>query len=366
MPKASAKALPGMNEIKRILILRWGGVGDFLLTLPAIYSVKRTFVNAHIAIMGNADTIALASTPEYGDEFLEFEWAILGGPVESTEAARFRMIRKFGEFDLILNYHSIGPLDELLQECGVDYLTFDDAVFSGERRHASEHFRCFLRKISVPSIYSRPKVYLSQGERQFALNYLALLGIELGRDCTVTVHPGSGDPRKRWFPDRYRKVISAITGRGATVLLLSGPGEDEFLKLVLEGVEPCNVFIVRDLPIRKVAAVIERATLFLGNDSGLMHLASAVGTPIVALFGPSDPVTWGPIGSQSVVLIGNCSETSLDVEVCRSCAFQECLHSIGTEEVIRVVIDRLEYLRGSLSRTCLGYHHTGFVYGTPS
>jgi ADP-heptose:LPS heptosyltransferase len=366
MPKASAKALPEMSEVKRLLILRWGGVGDFLLTLPAVYSARRAFPRAHVAIMANPDTIALASTPEYGDEFLEFEWAIGGGPVASKEAARSRMTRKFREFDLIINYHSIGPVDGLLQECGVHSLTFDDAVFSGERRHASEHFRSFLRKISVPSIYSRPKVYLSQDERQFALNYLARLGIECGRDRAVAVHPGSGDPRKRWFPDRFRKVISAMTGRGAKILLFTGPEEEEFVKLVVEGIEPRNLSIVRDLPIRKVAAVIERATLFLGNDSGLMHLASSVGTPIVALFGPSDPVTWGPVGARNIVLIGNCSRTNLDVEVCRSCDFQECLHSIKADEVVRVVIDRLEYLWGSLSRTCLANHHAGFLQGTPS
>lgn len=366
MPKASAKALPDMREVKRLLILRWGGVGDLLLTLPAVYSARRAFPSAHVAITANPDTIALASTPEYGDEFLEFEWAIGGGPVASKEAARSRMMRKFREFDLIVNYHSIGPIGGLLQECGVHSQTFDDAVFSGERRHASEHFCDFLRKISVPSIYSRPKVYLSQDERQFALNYLTRLGIECGRDCTVAVHPGSGDPRKRWFPDRYRKVITAMAGRGAKILLLTGPEEVKFVELVVEGIPPRNLFVVRDLPIRKVAAIIERATLFLGNDSGLMHLASSVGTPIVALFGPSDPVTWGPVGARNIVLIGNCSRTNLNAEECRSCDFQECLHSIEADEVVRVVMDRLEYLRGSLSRTCLGYHHGGFVHGTPS
>jgi ADP-heptose:LPS heptosyltransferase len=356
MAEAIIKSPPHQTVIKRILILRWGGVGDFLLTLPAIYSVRKHFPHAHIAIMGSTDTIDLAASKEYADEFLHFDWAISSDWREAREAARLGMMQKLKEFDFIINYHSFGQVDALLDDCGVNYLSFEDKVFLRERKHASEHFCDLLRSIPAASVFSRPKVYLNSEERRFAINFLNHHGLDLRNDCIIAVHVGSGDPQKRWFPDRYRDVISSIVGSGAKVLLLSGPSDDDIVGLVYEGAERDNVFIVRGIPIRKVAAIIERSTLFLGNDSGLMHLASAVGIPIVSLFGPSDPVTWGPIGARNVIVIGNCTRIDLDEEACRSCGFQECLDSIKTEDVIRVVRERLKYLRSFLSANCLGRH----------
>ena len=356
MTAAPSKSPPHQTKTMRILILRWGGVGDFLLTLPAIYSVRKHFSHAHIAIMGNADTIDLAAGKEYADEFLPFDWAVSSHRQEAREAARLGMIQKLKEFDFIINYHSLGQVDALLDDCGVYYLGFEDKVFLGERKHASEHFCDFVRSIPAASVFSLPKVYLSSEERRFALNFLNDHGLDLRNDCIVAVHVGSGDPRKRWFPDRYGEVISSIVGSGAKVFLLSGPSDDDIVAQVYEGVERNKVFIVRGIPIRKVAAIIDRATLFLGNDSGLMHLASAVGTPTVSLFGPSDPVTWGPIGPRNVIVIGNCTRMDLGEAACRSCGFQECLDSIKTEDVIRVVRERLKYLRSFLSANCLGCH----------
>jgi ADP-heptose:LPS heptosyltransferase len=87
-----------------------------------------------------------------------------------------------------------------------------------------------------------------------------------------------------------------------------------------------------------------------------MHRASAVGTPVVSLFGLFDPVIWEPLGDRNVVVIGHCSRTDLTAEECRSCAFQECLDSIDTEGVIRVVRERLKSLRGSPPANCMGQH----------
>jgi ADP-heptose:LPS heptosyltransferase len=356
MTEAASQSPPHRTQIKRILVLRWGGVGDFLLTLPAIYSVRRHFRHAHLAIMGSADTIDLAASTEYADELLPFEGAISSDWPEAREAARLRMMQQVREFDLVINYHPFARVDELLVESGVNYVNFADEVFLRERKHASEHFCDFVRSITAAPVFSRPKVYLSAGERQFALNFLNDHGFVLRNNCVVAVHVGSGDPRKRWFPDRYREVIGSLVAGGAKVLLLAGPADDDIVRRVYEGAEQAKVFIVREFPIRKVAAILERATLFLGNDSGLMHLAAAVGTPVVALFGPSDPVTWGPLGPRNVIVMGHCPGTDVEVEACRLCEFQACLDSIQTAEVIGVVRERLRYLRSFLSVSCLGHH----------
>ena len=288
------------------MILRWGGVGDFLLTLPAVHFIRRFFRNAHIAIMGSSETIALGSSVEYADEFLQFDWAVSRRRRETREAARLAMVRKLREFDFIVNFHPFESLDKLLDESGTSYTSFDDKVFFVQRKHASRNFCDFVRSIPIPAVFSRPRVYLSPRERQFALKYLGDCGLNWRRDRIVAVHAGSGDPGKRWFPDRYRDLVRCLARSGVKVLLLSGPLDGGIVNLVYEGAGSDNVSIVSGLPIRKVAAIIEKSTLFLGNDSGLMHLAAAVDTAVVALFGPSDPVISGPVGNRNVLLVGNC------------------------------------------------------------
>ena len=338
------------------MILRWGGIGDFLLTLPAIAALRQHFRNAHFAIMGSKSTLDLAASPAYADELLLFDWAVASDQQEVREAGRVGMMQKLQQFNFIINYHPSGPVNGLLNDCGVNYLNFEDEAFLRDRKHASEHFCDLVRSIAADAVFPRPRVYLSSEERRFARIFLQEHGVNWRNDGIVAVHVGSSDPRKRWFPDRYREVIQAIVAGGVQVLLLSGPGDDDVVRLVYEGAPREKIFLLRGLPIRKVAAIIELSMLFLGNDSGLMHLASAVGIPIISLFGPSDPVTWGPIGSRNVVVVGDCPEVDLHAAVCRACIPQKCLDAIKTEDMIRLVKERLKDLRRFLSTHCLGCH----------
>lgn len=342
--------------VKRLLVLRWGAVGDFLLTLPAIYSLRRHYCNAHIAVMADAHAVSLASSIEYADEFLEFDYAITSDERKARESARLSMLHTFEKFDFIVNFHSFSLLDELLEESGARYTSFCGEVFQEKSKHASRHYRDFIESMLIPPVYSRPKVYLSRGERLFALKYLSDRGLNWRRDCIVALHAGSGDPRKRWFPDRFREVSRRLLEIGAKVMLLSGPFDTEVVNFVRKGLEREGAFIVCDLPIRKVAALMERAMLYVGNDSGLMHLASAVDTPVVSIFGPSSPLVWGPTGPWNTVLVGKCSREEWTLEECKACKFQECLDSVRVEDVTGAALNKLRQLARSSSVQCPGHY----------
>jgi len=238
----------------------------------------------------------------------------------------------------------------------LNYANFDEEVFLRERRHASRHFCDFVCSLPTPPVFSRPKVYLEPDERQFALGYLSDCGLNWKNDCIIAIHAGSGDPQKRWFADRYRDVVRSLAEGGSKVLLLSGPSDAGIANRVHKEAAHDNVFIVSGKALREVAANIERSTLFFGNDSGLMHLAAAVDTPVVALFGPSDPVVWGPTGNRNAVLIGDCSRLDWADAPCNTCTHQECLDSIKTAEVVRVIRERLRYLSKCLPGGCAGRH----------
>jgi hypothetical protein len=110
----------------------------------------------------------------------------------------------------------------------------------------------------------------------------------------LVLHPGAGAQRKRWDGAGFAAVVAWWRASGGAAVVLLGPAE-------LDDVAPAAVEALRDLPLPDVAAVLARAALYVGNDSGVSHLAAAVGAPSVVLFGPTDPARWRPLGATVVV-----------------------------------------------------------------
>jgi ADP-heptose:LPS heptosyltransferase len=110
----------------------------------------------------------------------------------------------------------------------------------------------------------------------------------------LAVHPGSGSRTKNWPFDRFVEAARRLSA-GRPWLLLLGPAEQAL-------VPPPDAVVARDVPLRRLGATLARAGLFVGNDSGASHLAAACGTRTLALFGPTDPAQWAPVGRQASVV----------------------------------------------------------------
>ena len=114
----------------------------------------------------------------------------------------------------------------------------------------------------------------------------------------LAVHPGSGSPRKNWPADRFAALLDTVAPR-APFLLVEGPADAEAVAVLRR--RPGAV-VAHGLPPRMLGAVLSRAGVFIGHDSGVSHLAAAWGTPTVALFGPTDPAVWAPLGPRVAVV----------------------------------------------------------------
>jgi ADP-heptose:LPS heptosyltransferase len=113
-------------------------------------------------------------------------------------------------------------------------------------------------------------------------------------DGFLAVHPGSGSPAKNWPAERFSQAARRLSG-GRPWLLVLGPAEEK-------AVEWPGAVVAREWPLRQLGAALSRAGLFLGNDSGVAHLAAASGAPTLTLFGPTDPALWAPVGPSAVAL----------------------------------------------------------------
>jgi lipopolysaccharide heptosyltransferase II len=160
----------------------------------------------------------------------------------------------------------------------------------------------------------------------------------------VAIHPGGGQnpgmtlPRKRWFADRWAAVADALSRRhGAQVIIVGGPGDEEPAQAVADAMHESSIALVRRWNWGELAALIERCDLFLGHDTGMMHLAVAVDTPVVAVFGPSDPQVYGPYGERGAYIWrptpeSPCFYDGAAVPDC-PCAMR-CMHNVEADGVI--------------------------------
>ncbi len=145
---------------------------------------------------------------------------------------------------------------------------------------------------------------------------------------------GAGLAFKRWPGERFRALAGRLAARGCSVAWLAGPGEQDQVAALAEGP------VIPPVPIRVAAALLARLDLLVTNDSGPMHLAAAVGTPTVALFGPTHEARFGPWGDGHRVL-----SRTLGCRPCypprRSCADRRCLTALSVEEVEAAALDLL-------------------------
>lgn len=182
-----------------------------------------------------------------------------------------------------------------------------------ETRHESRVYLDVLGDIgvAVPSHVPLPKLDPAPGASDRATR---LIGVD--QAPYVVIHPGgASNPgtnmfEKRWPADRYRELARELVGLGLRVVLTGGTGDSEAADIVREGVEGMTS-LVGQADLQTTAEVIRRASLYVGGDTGMSHIAGAVETPVVAIFGPTNPRRYRPLGERVIILA---PEASWDVE----------------------------------------------------
>lgn len=143
----------------------------------------------------------------------------------------------------------------------------------------------------------------------------------------VIIHPGSGSRRKNWPAGKFARVASILT-QDYEVALLCGPADELAVQEVADEIDkPIPVY--RGMTLRQLAAVLSSCTAYLGNDSGVTHLAGLLGVPTVALFGPTDPAVWGPRGRRVTILRWRDGDLDLTPEKVASVIIELCQRRVS-------------------------------------
>ncbi len=322
-----------------ILIVHQGGVGDFILCLPAFGSIRRHYAGLHIELMGYPRILQLVEGRYYvdlgksidqvglGPFYLEDDH--LGGPI-------FRYIAGFDRAFLFLHDRD-GIFSKNIKRAGVkEVFSISPFPEKGRGVHVIDHMLSSLLSMGIPQGGSIPRIFLLEEDRQFAEVWLRQRGVYEGVEKgLVAIHPGSGSLKKLWRIENFFYLAEKISGDlRLNPILFIGPAEREYLGSGLERMRSTIPIWAEDLPLIHVASLMDRCRCYIGNDSGMTHLAAAVGVPTIALFGPTDPEIWGPRGERVFILRKDPGCFPCTEEELKRCNHQRCLELIEVEEVI--------------------------------
>lgn len=283
----------------RILVIRGGAIGDFILTLPSIKLLREAFPDAHLEIIGYRHIVALAEGRFYADATRSIEYGPMAGFFARRGTLSAEMTEYFGSFQQIVSYlfDPDGIFEANLRRAGVkNYLAafkkIDDSQHAAQQlAHPLQSLALFLEDAAA-TIHPTPRDHL-----------IAERFLEGHTGPFIAVHPGSGSPRKNWPLASWIELCKRLLDhRCNRQLLLVGGEADHAILHELHAAIGDRAFLAQDLALPHLGAVLAKCDLFLGHDSGISHLAAAAGVPCVLLFGPTDPAFWAPANPRVKVL----------------------------------------------------------------
>lgn len=305
-----------------------GAIGDFLLASPAIWSLYAHFVPEELYIAGHPWATEIFKGVYEVSGFYDVDIP----PFSRLWSGEFRL-----EFDLAVVFSEQREWVELLRRAGAREVWLL-RPFPTERVHLVYHHFMSLRRMGVSTKMGIPSLFLTEAEIKWAKAHLKAMGIE---GPFLVVHPSASSPKKIWPIERMVGVAYRLSSKyGLQVLLIQGPLDekacDDFLKLF-----PQRCHLVKGLGLRELGALIYHSSLFIGNDSGVTHLAAASGTRVLVIFGPTDPLLWAPMGKWVKWLWGRASCSPCSLEKRKECKDPLCLKKVDLERVVELAGEML-------------------------
>lgn len=268
----------------KILVIRGGALGDFILTLPAIRLLRESYPDNHVEILGYAPIAQLAVEAGLADAVRSIEYGAMAGFFIPGGTLDPKLVDYFRSFDLVISY--LYDPDEYLkgnlEKAGVKTLIEGIYKVDEQGAHAARQLAATLEQLALFLDDPAPR----------------LLDHAPPAELIIAIHPGSGSPRKNWDIINWGKTAVLLTKQhpGAEFLLVTGEVEEEHAAKIAADWTRLGIRFehAHALPLWALAGKLAASSLFLGHDSGVSHLAAACGTPSLLLFGPTDPRIWAP------------------------------------------------------------------------
>lgn len=294
----------------RILILRGGALGDFILTLPVLSALRQQVRPPHLELVGTFPQAELARQGLV-DTVTDLNSAAILPLFVPDDGFPRNLAKRLGTVDVAVSY--LFDPDQVirrqLERAGISQIIQAPHCIENESSHAVFQLATPLQQLGVCLPDPVPKLPVAS---------------QVSPLPRIAIHLGSGSAQKNWPVEAWIQLASKIAELVAEVVVIAGEADKRVTAAFLEKFQCPKIKVCDSLPLPALVAELRRCRLFVGNDSGVTHLAAAVETQTVALFGPTNPAVWRPLGEHVTVL--------------RSPG--RTMQGIDLDEVLRVVHDR--------------------------
>jgi ADP-heptose:LPS heptosyltransferase len=354
LPSVGIRASPP-DDPRRIAILRANNIGDFIVATPAFRALRHRYPGAEISVIAAPKVRPIFDRlPHLLDRFLEFPGfpGVWDRAMDPRRTVEFLRAAQADPFDLAIQAHGSGagtnPFVGLLgARFTLGFIRNDDPpeVFGLDAAlpyptgiHERERVLRLLEVIGIPPAGRELELPFTEADRAEAARALAAAHVDLRRPI-VAVHPAARFANRLWPAERFVAAARTLAAElDATVVVTGGPNDDPAVAAVAEGVGGAN--LARRLSIPALAALYARTALLLTNDSGPAHVAYAVGTPSVTIFGSASPVDWAPLDRSRHAVVEA-------ADACHPCIAEPCIRRVPVEAVVAAAREVLATVRSS-------------------
>jgi heptosyltransferase-2 len=339
-------------------------MGDVILSTPVFRAVREEYPDSHIAVMVRPYTRECVEGNPYINEVIIYDK--YGRHKSVSDSLRFTLDLRKKNFDLALILHPTNRVNLITFLAGIPrrvgfnrklgFLLTKRITHTKQlgEKHELEYTLDIIRSIGIVPRSKSLYMPLKKDAARRIEKRLSGCGVTTD-DRLVAVHPSASCPSKRWPAERFARVADRLMKEdGVKIVLISGPDGKKDARDTKEKMENEPIDLSGRTSISELASLFKRCSLFISNDSGPVHVASAVGTPVISIFGRKDrglgPKRWGPTGDCDIILhkdagcirclAHNCDKDFL------------CLNNVSEDEVVR--------LAQNLLKTG-GHHVAGYV-----
>lgn len=342
------------REFAHILLWMPNWIGDVILAIPTAQSLRARYPHARITAVVKESAYELLSAHPAIDSVIQLAFTKDQGILDKMQ---FAIDLKKYQFDLAVVFPNsfrsafMARLTGAKVRLGYDtekrnFLLTNPvaATKASKAEYRVDYFFKILSPLGIKNLEARYQPFVPREAYDAAKEYLNGMGIDK-EDFLVTIHPTTSKPERSWHMERFSMLCQRLVKEYRAKIVLLGSDKETSL---LDEIKRCNPpGTIHTLPkpsLQQAAVIIEKSRLFIGNDSGMMHLAAMMGTPIVGIFGPGNPATTGPfIDPQKKVTVSR----NFPCSPCRQKFFKECkpsahnkpycLEDISVKEVTEAV-----------------------------
>ncbi|MFC1591416.1 lipopolysaccharide heptosyltransferase II [Thermodesulfobacteriota bacterium] len=310
------------DQVKKILVIRMDDIGDVIVATPAIQSLKENFPRARIDFLAKSSTRGLLEgnphihTVQVCDPF----WMRAKQPFSLFQLIRLTLKLRHERYDLALELRG-NPFNILLLFLsgsrrragygaqGLGFLLTTVVPYDGTPKHETDRNLDILRGLGLDVVSHMPELAVTPAGCALAGNFLSEHRLT-DHKRIVCIHAGAPWPARRWPPERFAALADTlIETHKAKVVFIGGPDEralSEGIQALMQEPNRQHACVAAgETTLPGLAALLKKGRLFIGNDSGPMHIACAVGTPAIGLFGPQTPASFGPCGASDTAIHKN-------------------------------------------------------------